>query len=155
MDIWLEIVTLLIPGFNDGEDELRGLADFLASVSPNIPWHVTAFHKDYKMDGPRNTNFEDLLRAAEIGRQAGLRYIYAGNLPAMVGGLEDTACVNCGEVLIKRHGYLIRDYKITAAGCCPRCAARVPGRWAREFGGQIADRPFIPQHRPHLVTITN
>ena len=155
MDFWLEIVTLLIPGFNDGEEELRGLADFLASVSPDIPWHVTAFHKDYKMDGPRNTNKEDLLRAAEIGRQAGLRYIYAGNLPGMVGGLEDTMCVNCGEVLIKRHGYLIRDYKITAAGCCPRCAVRIPGRWASEFGGQIADRPFIPQHRPHLVTILN
>ncbi|HEY1800268.1 MAG TPA: AmmeMemoRadiSam system radical SAM enzyme [Terriglobales bacterium] len=155
MDFWLEIVTLLIPGFNDGEDEIRGLTNFLASVSPDIPWHVTAFHKDYKMDGPRNTNAADLLRAAEIGRQAGLRYVYAGNLPGMVGGLEDTACVNCEEVLIKRHGYLIRDYKITATGCCPRCATPVPGRWAREFGGQIADRPFIPQHRPHLVTILN
>ncbi len=155
MGFWMEIVTLLIPGFNDGEDEIRGLTDFLASVSPDIPWHVTAFHKDYKMDGPRNTNTADLLRAAEIGRQAGLRYIYAGNLPGMVGGLEDTHCSNCGEVLIKRHGYLIRDYKITTAGCCPRCAAQIPGRWAREFGGQIADRPFIPQQCPHLVTILN
>ena len=155
MDFWLEIVTLLIPGFNDGEDEICGLTEFLASVSPDIPWHVTAFHKDYKMDGPRNTNSEDLLRAAEIGRQAGLRYVYAGNLPGTVDGLEDTHCSNCGEVLIKRHGYLILDYKITAAGCCPKCATRVPGRWAREFSGQIADRPFIPQHRSHLVTILN
>ena len=81
MGIWLEIVTLLIPGFNDSDDELRGLTRFLASVSPDIPWHVTAFHKDYKMDDPDNTRPEDLLRAAEIGKQAGLRYIYAGNLP--------------------------------------------------------------------------
>ncbi len=155
MDFWLEIVTLLIPGFNDSEDEIRGLTGFLASVSPDIPWHVTAFHKDYKMDGPRNTNSEDLLRAAEIGRQAGLRYIYAGNLPRRLGHFEDTACANCGEMLIERHGYVIRDYKITAEGCCPQCATRVPGRWGKGFGGQITDHPFIPQHRPHLVTILN
>ena len=92
MGFWLEIVTLLIPGFNDSEDELRGLTEFVASVSPDIPWHVTAFHKDYKMDDPDDTQAKDLLRAVEIGKQAGLRFVYAGNLPGMVGDHEDTRC---------------------------------------------------------------
>jgi pyruvate formate lyase activating enzyme len=155
MNFWLEIVTLLIPGFNDSEEEIRGLTDFLAGVSPDIPWHITAFHKDYKMDGPRNTQAEDLLRAAEIGRNAGLKYIYAGNLASQVGELENTRCANCNETLIERYGYFIRDYKITADGCCPRCSAQIPGRWAKKFDGQIADRPFLPQRGPRLVTILN
>jgi len=92
MTLWVEIVTLLIPGFNDSEDELTRLAEFLAGISPYIPWHVTAFHQDYKMPDPRNTAPEDLLRAAEIGKKAGLRYIYAGNLPGQVGELENTRC---------------------------------------------------------------
>ena len=99
MGLWLEIVTLLIPGFNDSTDELRRLTEFLASISPDIPWHVTAFHGDYKMqgEGQRDTTVEDLLRAAEIGQAAGLRYIYAGNLPGMVGPWEDTRCPQCRD----------------------------------------------------------
>src|SRR5207245_3724428 len=81
MGFWLEIVTLVIPGFNDSDDELTRLAEFLVSVSADIPWHVTAFHKDYKMTDPENTRPETLMRAAEIGRKAGLHYVYAGNLP--------------------------------------------------------------------------
>src|SRR5207248_1297200 len=103
MGIWVEIVTLLIPGFNNSDDELQRLAEFLVSVSADIPWHVTAFHKDYKMDDPDNTRPEDLMRAAEIGRNAGLRYIYAGNLPGMVGDLENTCCQSCGHILIRRY----------------------------------------------------
>ena len=98
MGVWLEIVTLLIPGFNDSDDELRNLTTFLAGVSPDIPWHVTAFHQDYKMTSPADTRPEDLLRAAAIGREAGLRYIYAGNLPGRVEDLEDTHCHQCGEI---------------------------------------------------------
>src|SRR5215471_20636196 len=105
MGFWLEIVTLVIPGFNDSDDELTRLAGFLPSVSPDIPWHVTAFHKDYKMTDPENTNPATLLRAAEIGRKAGLRYIYAGNLPGEVGDLENTRCPKCRELLIERYGY--------------------------------------------------
>lgn len=153
--IWLEIVTLLIPGFNDAEDELRGLTEFLADVSPDIPWHVTAFHKDYKMDGPRNTRPEDLLRAAEIGKRAGLRYIYAGNLPGMVGELEDTHCRKCGKVVVKRSGYLVQRYDVTSEGNCSACGAPVPGRWPGKFEGQIADRPFLPRRASRLVTILN
>jgi pyruvate formate lyase activating enzyme len=155
MGIWLEIVTLLIPGFNDSDDELKGLTDFLANISPDIPWHVTAFHQDYKMDEPSNTRPEDLLRAAEIGANAGLRFIYAGNLPGMVGDLEDTRCQNCGTVVIKRRGYFIEGYYLDADGRCPSCAKQIPGRWATKFSGQIADRPFLPHRRSSLVTIVS
>src|SRR5437667_2737007 len=113
MGIWLEVVTLLIPGFNDSDDELRQLTEFLYSVSPDIPWHVTAFHKDYKMTSPEDTRAEDLLSEAAIGREAGLRYVYAGNLPGRVGNLEDTHCHQFGETLIRRYGYMIEEYPLT------------------------------------------
>lgn len=126
---WEEIVTLLIPGFNDSDDELHRAADFIASVSPDIPWHVTAFHQDYKMTEYANTTTEDLIRACEIGREAGLRYIYAGNLPGKVGRWENTYCPSCDELLIERYGYLIRQMKVTPAGQCPNCANAIPGIW--------------------------
>ncbi len=154
MDLWLEIVTLLIPGFNDSDDELRRLAEFLVSVSPDIPWHVTAFHKDYKMSDPDDTKPEDLMRAAEIGKKAGLRYIYAGNLPGRVGGLENTRCQNCGSTVIRRYGYFIEDYRLTPNGRCPDCGNGVPGRWAAKFEGQIADRPFLPGRKADFIAIT-
>ena len=153
MGVWLEIVTLLIPGFNDSDDELRKLAAFLAGVSPDIPWHVTAFHRDYKMTSPDDTRPEDLLRAAAIGREAGLRYVYAGNLPGYVGDLEDTHCHQCGELLIRRYGYAIEEYKLTPQGYCPACHAAIPGRWSKRFDGQIAARPFLPRRRSQLVRI--
>src|SRR6476659_9323430 len=154
MGIWVEIVTLLIPGFNDSGDDLRRLTEFLASVSPDIPWHVTAFHKDYKMSDPADTKPEDLMRAAEIGKAAGLHYIYAGNLPGRVGELEDTRCHNCGETIIRRYGYFIKDYRLTADGCCPDCSTTIPGRWADKFEGQIADRPFLPGRPSQLIEIS-
>jgi pyruvate formate lyase activating enzyme len=126
---WQEIVTLLIPGFNDSEDELRRAADFIASVSPDIPWHVTAFHQDYKMTEYANTTARQLIRACEIGREAGLRYIYAGNLPGKVGRWENTYCPACDELLIERYGYIIRQMKVTPNGHCPNCAHSIPGIW--------------------------
>ena len=151
MGVWLEIVTLLISGFNDSDDELHRLTGFLAGISPDIPWHVTAFHKDYKMSDPDDTKPTDLLRAAEIGKRAGLRYVYAGNLPGMVGDFENTRCYNCQELLVKRYSYFIRDYRLTPNGCCPSCGTAIPGRWAAKFDGQIAARPFVP--RSGLVTL--
>ena len=142
MDFWLEIVTLLIPGFNDGEDELKRLTAFVAGVSPDIPWHVTAFHKDYRMTDPSNTTPAMLQRAAEIAKSAGLRFVYAGNLPGRVGDLEDTRCPNCEELLIERYGYLIRGYHLTPNGGCPSCGARIPGVWGSEFEGQRTAFPF-------------
>lgn len=144
MGFWLEVVTLVIPGFNDSDQELEQVAGFLASLSADIPWHVTAFHKDYRMYGPDDTPPSTLLRAARIGRRAGLRYIYAGNLPGAVGELENTICAGCGQLLIRRHGYRILEYAVTEEGRCPSCHAIVPGRWAKSFRGQISHRPFVP-----------
>src|SRR5207237_6808718 len=96
---------------------------------------------------PENTTAEMLLAAADVGRANGLRYIYAGNLPGRVGGLEDTRCRTCGEMLIERYGYHIQDYRITADGRCGSCGTAVPGRWSTQFDGQIASRPFIPGSR--------
>ncbi len=129
LGLWVEVVTLVVPGFNDSNDELWDAARFLAGVSPDIPWHVTAFHQDYKMTEPDNTPARTLLRAAEIGREAGLHYVYAGNLPGRVDEYEDTACPKCGTVLVRRTGYLIREYKLTPKGTCPKCGTAIPGVW--------------------------
>ncbi|MGB9235230.1 MAG: AmmeMemoRadiSam system radical SAM enzyme [Terriglobales bacterium] len=153
MGIWVEVVTLLIRGFNDSDEELRRLAEFLAGVSVDIPWHVTAFHRDYKMTSPEDTRAEDLVRAAGIGRAAGLRYVYCGNLPGRVSGLEDTRCHQCGKTVVRRLGYWIEEYELTAEGSCTGCRAEIPGRWARKFGGQIAAAPFLPRSRGQLVRI--
>ncbi|HKQ04771.1 MAG TPA: radical SAM protein [Blastocatellia bacterium] len=125
---WLEVVTLIIPGFNDSDDELKAAADFIAGVSPDIPWHVTAFHQDYKMTGPDNTSVETLIRAAEIGYGAGLKFVYAGNLPGRVGGYENTYCPGCKAMLIERYGFRILKNRIRD-GSCPDCHAQIPGRW--------------------------
>jgi pyruvate formate lyase activating enzyme len=153
MGIWLEIVTLLIPGFNDSDDELRQLTEFLASVSVDIPWHVTAFHQDYKMTDAANTRPQDLLRAARIGKSSGLRYVYAGNLPGAVGNLEDTLCHQCGTALVRRYSYLIEDYRLTPEGDCPSCGTAIPGHWATSFSGQVSAHPFLPHRSSPLVTI--
>jgi len=134
----------VVPGFNDSDAELRQIAEFLAGISADIPWHVTAFHQDYRMTGPENTPPETLERAWRIGRSAGLRYVYAGNLPGMVGDLEDTRCPQCGQALVRRRGYRILDYRLTAGGCCPRCGTAIPGVWAKAFRRQPSDRPFVP-----------
>jgi len=127
---WEEIVTLVIPEFNDSEDELKSAADFIASVSPDIPWHVTAFHQDYRMKDNANTTAEQLIRACEIGRAAGLRYVYAGNLPGRVGRWENTFCPHCDELLVERYGYLIKKMRVTPDGKCPSCGESIPGIWS-------------------------
>ena len=144
MGVWLEIVTLLIPGFNDSPDEIERLTAFVAGVSPDIPWHVTAFHKDYRMNDPENTTPGMLIDAAEIARRNGLRYVYAGNLPGLVGDLENTRCPHCRALLIERFGYFIQRYRLTPEGCCPDCGTPIPGRWGRAFDGQISATPFLP-----------
>jgi pyruvate formate lyase activating enzyme len=151
--VWVEIVTLLIAGFNDSDDELRGLTEFIASVSPDIPWHVTAFHKDYRMTDPADTTPEMLQRAAGIAREAGLRYVYAGNQPGRVGELEHTRCAGCGERLISRYGYLIQEYRLTANGACPRCDSRIPGLWNAGFEGQRTAHPYVPADRTRLSVL--
>jgi pyruvate formate lyase activating enzyme len=129
MGFWVEIVTLVVPGFNDSNDELWDAARFLVSLSPDIPWHLTAFHKDYKMTDPDNTDVRTLLRAAEIGQEAGLRYVYTGNLPGMTGTYENTFCYNCGELLVARLGYYVRANKLIGTGRCPKCNTAIAGIW--------------------------
>jgi pyruvate formate lyase activating enzyme len=153
MGFWLEVVTLLIPGFNDSPDEVARLTEFLAGVSPDIPWHATAFHSDYKMRAPGDTTADMLAAAADIGRRSGLRYVYAGNLPGEVGDLEDTRCAHCGETLVARMGYHIREYKVTPNGCCPGCGEVVPGRWDARFEEQVTSRPFLPGSRSRLTLL--
>jgi pyruvate formate lyase activating enzyme len=126
---WLEVVTLVIPGFNDSNEELQDIAAFLASVSPDVPWHVTAFHPDYKMTDPPRTSAEALLRAAEIGDRAGLRYVYAGNLPGFVRNRENTYCPGCQSALVERRGFRVLKNRL-ADGRCPECSRVIPGVWA-------------------------
>ncbi len=125
---WLEVVSLIVPTFNDSDQELRAMAEFLASVSPDIPWHVTAFHPDYKMTEPDYTPAETLLHAAKIGKESGLHYVYAGNLPGHLKTLENTYCHHCGTLLIERVGFTILKNNIIA-GQCHRCKKTIPGIW--------------------------
>jgi len=127
--VWVEVVTLVVPGLNDSPAELEEIARFLAGVSPDVPWHVTAFHPDYRMTGPHATPVETLVAAQAIGREAGLRYVYAGNLPGRVGGLEDTRCPSCGTTLVRRSGFAVHAALVTGEGTCPSCGAAIPGRW--------------------------
>jgi pyruvate formate lyase activating enzyme len=143
MGFWMEIVTLVVPGFNDSDGELTQIADFLVEISPDIPWHVTAFHKDYKMTGPPNTSVQTLAKAFDIGKQAGLRYVYAGNIRGRAEDLENTRCPNCQELLIERYGFMVESYRLTTEGTCPLCNTAIAGRWDREFSGQKTSRPFL------------
>ena len=113
--------------------------------------HVTAFHKDYRMTDPADTTPEMLVEAADIGRRNGLRYVYAGNLPGMVGDFENTRCHGCHALLVGRYGYQVRQYRLTAAGACPDCGTSIPGRWSAEFAGQLAAAPFLPGPRLRVL----
>jgi pyruvate formate lyase activating enzyme len=128
MGFWVEVVTLIIPGFNDSEQELQAMTEFLASVSTDMPWHVTAFHKDYKMLEPANTTAKSLIRAAEIGQRSGLRFVYAGNLPGQVGPYEHTYCPDCRTAVVQRLGYRILE-TVLKDGACGKCGRRIPGVW--------------------------
>jgi pyruvate formate lyase activating enzyme len=118
--LWVEVVTLVVPGFNDSSDELMDAGRFIASVSSDIPWHVTAFHPDYKMVDPPSTSVQSL------------NYVYAGNIPGLVGEYENTYCPHCHALLIERYGFIIQDYRITAQGTCPKCGQQVAGIWSEK-----------------------
>jgi pyruvate formate lyase activating enzyme len=143
---WVEIVTLVVPDFSDNPDDLKRMAEFLASVDPLMPWHMTAFHPDYKMtDGYRRTTAEDLAKVVEYGRQAGLKYMYPGNLPGKVGDGENTRCHHCGSTLIKRYGFLVTENRMSGGdGLCPDCHKPVPGIWGKSSGhGDGRIRPLL------------
>ncbi|MCG6962635.1 MAG: AmmeMemoRadiSam system radical SAM enzyme [Acidobacteria bacterium] len=128
--LWVEVVTLLVPGYNDEEAELRDLAGFLASVSGDIPWHVTAFHPDYRMGDRHRTSARMLARARVIGREQGLRFVYAGNLPGGIPDGENTVCAECGGTLVERFGFRVTSNRITPGGTCPDCRTPIPGVWS-------------------------
>ncbi len=126
---WIEIVTLIIPKMNDSDEELKDIANFIFSISPNIPWHVTAFHQDYKMSSSEKvTPISTLLRAAEIGYKAGLHFVYTGNRPGETHNYENTYCWVCNELLIERCGFRILNNHISDDGC-RKCGTKIAGRW--------------------------
>ncbi|HTF99448.1 MAG TPA: AmmeMemoRadiSam system radical SAM enzyme [Nitrospirota bacterium] len=126
LGIWAEITTLIIPGYNDAEEDLRGIARFIRSVGDDVPWHVSRFHPTYKLLDSNATPQSTLRRAREIGLAEGLHYVYEGNIP---GEGEDTVCPKCGAVVLKRMGYRVISSAVSA-GKCMRCGSEISGVWA-------------------------
>jgi pyruvate formate lyase activating enzyme len=125
-DIWVEVTTLVVPGLNDDPAELEAIARFIASVDPDIPWHISRFHPDYEYTQAPATPLATLRAAAETGRREGLRYIYVGNVP---GESEDTCCRTCGTVLIRRRGFTVAANDLEGSRC-PSCGTVLAGRFA-------------------------
>ena len=129
LGVWVEITTLLIPGLNDSEDELRRIAAFIAGVDPAIPWHVTAFYPTYKMADRSSTPVHSLRKARQIGLDSGLHFVYEGNAPGQSG--ENTFCPSCRTEIIRRLGFSIRADRMTHS-CCPACGTKIEGIWDRK-----------------------
>jgi pyruvate formate lyase activating enzyme len=124
LGVWVEVTTLVIPGYSDDEEQLRGIAEFIKSIDEDIPWHVTAFYPAYKFLDVPPTPVESLRKAREIGKKAGLRYVYEGNVPGEGG--ENTYCYSCGELVIKRYGFEITENTLKD-GKCPKCKTGIDG----------------------------
>ncbi len=121
--VWVEVTTLLVPGENDDDEQLQGIASFIAGVDTDIPWHVSRFHPDYEYGDLPSTPDESLERALDIGRESGLAYIYLGNV---AGWGNDTFCTDCGEALIRREGFDVIDSALDR-GACSNCTHPLPG----------------------------
>ncbi len=126
LGVWVEITTLLIPGLNDSDAELMEIAEFIASLDPSIPWHVTAFYPTYKLTNRPATSVQSLQKAREIGLAAGLNFVYEGNVPGSGG--ENTSCPSCQARMISRLGFTIQENRIEG-GCCPQCGEQIAGVW--------------------------
>ncbi len=124
LGIWVEVTTLLIPRLNDGEEELRELAAFVASLGTETPWHISRFHPRYRMTETPPTPVTAIHRAVQIGRSAGLKYVYSGNLPGDVG--ENTTCAHCGRLLISRCGFAVERLDLQGSAC-PDCGTPLDG----------------------------
>ncbi len=144
LGLWVEVVTLVIPEYNNSPEELWDAARAIRSVSDDIPWHVTGFHPDYKMFGSKATMAHELQVAADIGQEAGLHYVYAGNLPGKVGSMENTYCPSCSRLLVGRSGYSVNEYHITGEGTCPDCHNRIAGVWAEDPAGVHLGKSDLP-----------
>ncbi|MBN2061724.1 MAG: AmmeMemoRadiSam system radical SAM enzyme [Deltaproteobacteria bacterium] len=126
MDIWVEVTTLLIPGLNDSEEELKSIARFLVDLDPYIPWHISRFHPTYHLLDSDPTPVASIHKAKEIGTGLGLKYVYTGNIPGDEG--EKTLCHNCGTLLIDRYGFSVRINRVMD-NKCPDCGTVIPGVW--------------------------
>jgi pyruvate formate lyase activating enzyme len=124
LGVWVEVTTLIIPGYSDDEHQLEEIAGFIKGVGEDIPWHVTAFYPAFKLLDIPPTPAKSLKMARDIGLKAGLRYVYEGNIPGEGG--ENTYCYSCGELLIKRYGFDIMDNKLIG-GKCPKCETGIDG----------------------------
>lgn len=125
---WIEITTLVIPGYNDSEKDLRFIAKFIAGLSKDIPWHITAFYPAYKFTDVPPTSFSSLEKAYEIGKEEGLNYVYTGNIPNK--DTESTYCPKCGNILIERFGYSVKVKGLDLeTGKCKNCGLKIPGVW--------------------------
>ena len=147
---WVEIVTLVVPGWNDSEDELRRAARFIASVSPDIPWTLWNFHRDYRMRDPENAVAHDVVRAATVGREEGLRFTYAGVQPGRVGDFERTRCPGCGAAVVERLGYQLTAYALDPDGRCTACGTSIPGRWSPD-GAKTGPPALWFERRPQRI----
>ncbi|MFH2123928.1 MAG: AmmeMemoRadiSam system radical SAM enzyme [Pseudomonadota bacterium] len=126
LGVWVEITTLLIPGLNDSDAELTEIAEFIVSLDPAIPWHVTAFYPTYKLTDRPATSVHSLQKARDIGLAAGLKFVYEGNVPGSGG--ENSICPSCQTRLITRFGFTIEEKRLVH-GCCPQCGAQIAGVW--------------------------
>jgi pyruvate formate lyase activating enzyme len=130
--MWIEVTTLVIPGLNDSDEELTNIAKFIRDVDPDIPWHVSRFHPAYRMTDRPATPVETIRKARKIGLDAGLRFVYAGNVPGDEG--EQTACPSCGKVVIERYGFEVIRNELNR-GVCPTCGTAVAGVWENPSKG--------------------
>lgn len=126
LGVWVEVTTLIVPGMNDSEEELRSIASFIASVSPSMPWHVSRFHPDFDMLDRGVTPAATVEAAVRVGTEEGLEFVYSGNLPA--NPLEDTLCPGCGTTLIKRRRFTVDSVRLSR-GMCPDCSCAIAGIW--------------------------
>lgn len=124
LGIWVEVTTLLIPGVNDSEEELNDIASFVASLGRETPWHVSRFHPQYRMTDRPPTPYSSIQRAVAMGKSAGLKYVYCGNLPGDSG--ENTFCSGCGKLLIGRYGFSIEKINLSGSAC-PCCGLPLDG----------------------------
>lgn len=123
LGVWVEVTTLVIPYENDSEQELRQIANFLVSLSPDLPWHLSRFYPQYQMMDVPPTDVKILQRAYEIGKSAGLHYVYIGNVRDEQR--EHTYCPKCSKIVIERKGYSIENY--LKQDQCPKCGEKIAG----------------------------
>ena len=126
LGVWVEVTTLIIPDYNDSEEDMRNIAEFINSVDPFIPWHVTQFYPTYQLTDKPRTPIKTLRRARDIGFETGLKYVYEGNVPGEGG--ENTYCHNCKKLLIKRFGFSIIENRVKD-GNCSECGTDMKGVW--------------------------